>query len=92
MVFPTTGDPQQIIPEINADAVAELLADETLPIWQVVSSTSNSGGQSISWYLAGTLPGWSGAPLVLVIALEDSDPQQAMQIGREMMEAALQVE
>ena len=92
MVFPTTGDPQQIIPEINADAVAELLADETLPIWQVVSSTSNSEGQSISWYLAGTLPGWSGAPLVLVIALEDSDPQQAMQIGREMMEAALQVE
>jgi peptidoglycan glycosyltransferase len=92
MVFPTAGENQEIFSDINANKLAELLADEALPIWQVVSKTENSEDQEISWYLAGTLPGWSGAPLIMVIVLEDDSPQQVLQIGREMMEAALQIE
>jgi len=92
MVFPTAGEKQEIFSDINANKLAELLADEALPIWQVVSKTENSEDQEISWYLAGTLPGWSGAPLIMVIVLEDDSPQQVLQIGREMMEAALQIE
>ena len=92
MVFPSAGDRQQIFSTTNAEGVAQLLADETLPIWQAVSTTTNKQDQASTWYLAGTLPSWSGAPLVLVIVLEEDLPQQALQIGREMMEAALQVE
>ena len=91
-VFPAGSESQQITSRLSADGVAELLADETLPVWQTVSKLENDQGQVITWYLAGTLPDWSGAPLVLVIALEDGTPEKALSIGRGMMEAALQVE
>lgn len=87
------GEPsQRVFSEMNSDDVAELLADDQLPIWQAVSKTKNSENQEISWYIAGTQPGWSGAPLVLVILLEDGAPQEAMEVGRELIGDALQVE
>lgn len=92
MVFPSAGDRKQIFSAANAEGIAKLLSDETLPIWQAVSRITNDQDQASSWYLAGTLPNWSGSPLVLVVVLEEDMPQQALQIGREMMEAALQVE
>jgi cell division protein FtsW (lipid II flippase) len=92
MVFPSAGDRKQVFSTTNAEGVAQLLADEALPIWQAVSTTTNKQDQASTWYLAGTLPSWSGAPLVLVIVLEEDMPLEALQIGREMMEAALQVE
>jgi len=92
MVLPQAFENKQIFSKPNADGVAELLADETLPIWQVFSKTNNKEGQTISWYLSGTTPGWSGAPLVLVVVVEEDTPQHLSEIGREMMEAALQME
>jgi membrane peptidoglycan carboxypeptidase len=92
MVFPSAGDRKQIFSATNAEGVANLLADHTLPFWQAVGRITKDQDQASSWYLAGTLPNWSGSPLGLVIVLEEDMPQQALQIGREMMEAALQVE
>ena len=91
-VFPPAVDAKQVFTKPNADGVAGLLADDTLPIWQVVARTPNRADQVITWYLAGTLPSWSGTPFSLVIILEEDAPQEAVRIGREMMEAALRVE
>jgi hypothetical protein len=46
----------------------------------------------VTWYLAGTLPSWTGAPISLVILLEEDNPEAALAIGQTMMEAALQIE
>jgi len=86
-VFPSNEESQQVFASVNADGVAKLIADDTLPIWHVVSRDQN-----VTWYMAGTLPDWSGVPLSLVVVLEEDQPERAFQIGREMMEAALQVE
>ncbi|MGB3701798.1 MAG: FtsW/RodA/SpoVE family cell cycle protein [Anaerolineales bacterium] len=91
-VFPPAADGEQVFSKLNADGVAGLLADDTLPIWQVIARSPNGEDQVITWYLAGTLPSWTGAPFTLVVILEDDLPQEALKIGREMMEAALQVE
>ena len=86
-VFPSDDESQQVFTSANADEVAKLFADDSLPIWHVVSGDNN-----VTWYMAGTLPDWSGVPLSLVVVLEDDQPERAFKIGREMMEAALQVE
>jgi hypothetical protein len=91
-VFYPMDDGEQVFSKSNAEGIARLLADDMLPIWQVVARTSNQADQVITWYLAGTLPSWSGAPFTLVIILEEDLPAEALRIGREMMEAALQLE
>ncbi len=91
-VFPSGEDGQQVFSKQNTDRIATLLADDQLPIWQIVARTSNQQEQVITWYLAGTLPSWLGTPFTLVIVLEDDLSQEAQQIGREMMEMALQIE
>lgn len=92
MVFPPSGDIQQVFSKSSADQVAGLLGDESLPIWQVIARTVNEQDQVISWYLAGTLPSWSGTPFTLIVVLEDELPQEAIRIGREMMATALRLE
>jgi len=91
-VFPPADDAKQVFSKQNSEGIAGLLADDTLPIWQVVARASNQADRVITWYLAGTLPSWSGAPFTLVIILEEDLPMEALRIGREMMEAALQLE
>jgi cell division protein FtsW (lipid II flippase) len=91
-VFPPSDETNQVFSQLNADRMAETLADDSLPIWQIVATTTNEPDQVITWYLAGTLPTWTGAPFSLVILLEDSNPESAQSIGQAMMEAALQIE
>jgi cell division protein FtsW (lipid II flippase) len=91
-VFPPSGESKQVFSQPNAEGIANSLADDHLPIWQSISRTPNGSGQMITWYLAGTLPSWTGAPFSLVILLEEDDPETALAIGQAMMEAALQIE
>lgn len=91
-VFPPSGESHQLFSKQNADSIAGSLAHNSLPIWQTVATTTNEPDQVITWYLAGTLPTWTGAPFSLVIILEEDSPEAAMAIGKAMLEAALQVE
>jgi hypothetical protein len=91
-VFPPLGEPHQLFSKSNAEGIARLLAHNSLPIWQTVATTTNEPDQVITWYLAGTLPTWTGAPFSLVIILEEDSPEAALEIGKAMMEAALQVD
>ena len=91
-VFPAPSGKQEVFNEIDVNWIAEGMADENLPFWQVASKTGLDEEQEVSWYLAGTLPSRSGTPLVMVVVLEGENPEEAMLIGREMLDAALQVE
>ena len=91
-VFPPSGESIQVFSQSNAEGIANSLADDHLPIWQSISRTPNESGQMVTWYLAGTLPSWTGAPISLVILLEEDDPEAALSIGQAMMKAALQID
>jgi cell division protein FtsW (lipid II flippase) len=90
-VFPPSGESKQVFSQSNAGGVANSLADDYLPIWQSIARTPNGPDQMVTWYLAGTLPSWTGAPVSLVILLEEDDPQSAIAVGQAMMESALQL-
>lgn len=78
----------QAMPAEAAQKTADFLAVSELPIWEAVSQTYTEDGDTLSWYIAGTLPAWQGAPLAIAIILENGTPLQAHNIGREILLAA----
>ncbi len=44
--------------------------------------------RTISWSLGGTLPDWQGAPLAVVVLLEENDTTTTGIIGQTLLEAA----
>jgi cell division protein FtsW (lipid II flippase) len=91
-VSPPVGESTRVFSRSNSVGIANSLAENHLPIWQSISSTPNGQDQEITWYMAGTLPSWSGPPITLVILLEENDPIAATAIGQAVMETILQVE
>ena len=86
VVLPPLDEPVEALPKSNVHETAQALAGEN-PYW---SFTGAADDTQITWYLAGTLPDWSGSPLALVVLLEKDDPARASRIGGELIEMALQ--
>ena len=91
-VFLPSWESHQVFSKPNADGIAGLLSHDSLPIWESVATTMNEPDQVITWYLGGTSPTWTGAPISLVIVLEEDSPEEALAIGQAMLKAALQIE
>jgi cell division protein FtsI/penicillin-binding protein 2 len=89
-ILPPSSAPVQVFPDQIANNLAGDLVAERLPVWQVLASAPDGSGGELAWYLAGTLPSWSGAPLSLVVLLEDGDPNLVEVIGQAVLSAALQ--
>ncbi len=85
VILPTPGKPFEALPAPFARETAQTMAGEN-PYW---SYTSTPDDTPLTWYLAGTLPDWSGTPLSLVILLEEDNPILANKIGRELLDTAL---
>jgi cell division protein FtsW (lipid II flippase) len=108
MVLPPAGEARQVYLPSAIFRAVESIGHPDLPIWESLASAGDqeavvpereSGtvapereSGTVAWYLAGTVPAWSGAPLALAVLLEADDPQLAQAIGEEMMRRALQGE
>ncbi len=69
--------------------VSSALQKEGMLYWENVGSSADKS-QSVTWYIAGTLPNWSGTPLAVVVLLEDTVPSMAKEIGREVLQKTIQ--
>jgi cell division protein FtsW (lipid II flippase) len=76
--------------EDAAAAFASAHTAESLPFWQVIEQATEYTGQSFTWYMGGTLPGWQGVSLAAVVLLEEFDPISAQQIGQAVLQSAIQ--
>jgi cell division protein FtsW (lipid II flippase) len=91
VMLPELTQPQQALQTERANAVSQALATGDLPMWQVVSTVRETGVNDLptnpgySWYLAGTLPEWQGASLVVAVALEEDNPKGGEAIGRNLL-------
>lgn len=88
-ILPPEGESERVFPAEAADRAAEALAMEGLPAWRTIAVVPNGPGRRLTWYLAGTLPTWNGAPLALAFLLEEDDPALAEAIGRALLQAAI---
>ncbi len=86
IILPTLGESVEALPGPFARETAKSLAGKD-PYW---SFTSTDEETPVTWYLAGTLPDWSGTPLALVVVLEDDNKMSAHSIVQELLHKALQ--
>jgi hypothetical protein len=76
---------------IQAEAANEAAAAFIVPgksYWGHVGQSSMDDG-IITWLIAGTLPDWQGAPLALVVTLEENNTFLADYIGDTLLNEAL---
>lgn len=62
---------------------------EGLPVWEAVGRAETDDKKIITWYVSATLASWPGAPLAMSLVLEEDNPDLAVQIGRNVMHAAI---
>ncbi len=89
VLLPGEDQPFQAMQPSQAESRASSLSSDNSNVWEYVAVVSQEDSQPVTWYVAGTTPGWNGTPLVLVLVLEDSDIQTATRIGRSILEAAM---
>ena len=88
VILPVEGESRQVFSASQAEKTAELLKVESQPFWQALGIAPLTPGRTILWYLGGTLPGWNGTPVVVVILLESNLPYRAELIGESLILAA----
>ncbi len=87
VVFNPDSKPVEAFSAATSEKTALALASDGKLFWEY-SSAKLDKTSAISWYLAGTLPGWQGTPLAVVVALEEDDPALARWMGRGVLQKA----
>ncbi|PWH17444.1 MAG: hypothetical protein DDG60_02325 [Anaerolineae bacterium] len=85
---------EQPSPCLSAEGVANLFAEVPGPFWGYTgrgqsASEQQETSESVAWFMGGTLPGWQGTPLVVVVALENESRSLARSLGLSVLEAAI---
>jgi len=88
VILPALGMPTQVIQTQAANEAAQAFLTQGKPYWSHTGQASISE-TIITWHLAGTQPAWQGAPLVLVVALEEDNVFLAQFIADNLMSAGL---
>lgn len=78
------GQPKEALTAKAADEAALALMQSNRAYWSRVSQAT-SAKQATTWLIAGTPPNWKGAPLVLVVALEEDNPALAQRIADSLL-------
>lgn len=89
VVLPPLNQTVQVLSANSAAIVTRALVVKGQPLWQW-SGLAGTANKPDAWALAGTLPGWQGTPLAVVVLLEDANNQWAAYIGQQMLLAAMQ--
>ena len=89
VVLPAPATPTQCVSAEGARLVTQGLQSHGNPFWEY-TGTGQDKSHPITWYVAGTLSNWKGTPLAIVVALEESAPARAKEIGSEVLKTAIQ--
>ncbi|MCS6993297.1 MAG: FtsW/RodA/SpoVE family cell cycle protein [Anaerolineales bacterium] len=92
VILPALGASSPCLTPLN---VASLLQEHPGPFWgytgqaEIAFDSAGESAERISWFIGGTLPGWQGTPLAVVVALENESRSQARTVGQAVLEAAI---
>jgi cell division protein FtsW (lipid II flippase) len=81
VTLPKLGVDSQAIDSSTASHIIEMLKVDGVSRWQVSATTVTAEDEPITWFIAGTTSDWVGQPLVVVVVLEEDNPNKAEAIG-----------
>jgi cell division protein FtsW (lipid II flippase) len=80
VVLPALDQPREVMQAAAAREAALFFVKEGEAYWRHIG-TGRIHQTTVTWLIAGTPPNWQGAPLTLVLALEENNPALAERIG-----------
>ncbi|MCE9647492.1 MAG: FtsW/RodA/SpoVE family cell cycle protein [Chloroflexi bacterium] len=80
--------PGEMLPSEASNETAQHYIVEGKPYWSHMS-LARDGKTTITWMIAGTVPDWSGTPLILVSALEENNVVLAEKIREAILDLAM---
>jgi hypothetical protein len=88
VVLPALDEPREVIQPETVEEASLAFVQEGRAYWSstglgVINKTI------VTWLIAGTPPDWQGAPLALVVAVEEDNPQLVEQIGETLFSSVL---
>jgi cell division protein FtsW (lipid II flippase) len=89
VILPALSETETAFPTKEATIAAQELAVSGQPFWQW-NALVIQGSEGFSWSLGGTLPNGQGAPLAVVVLLEENNPTWAGFIGQSLLVMAIQ--
>ncbi len=81
VTLPKLGVDSQAVDPSTASRITDLLKVEGASRWQITATTVTTENEPITWFIAGTTSDWVGQPLVVVVVLEEDNPEKAETIG-----------
>jgi cell division protein FtsW (lipid II flippase) len=88
VVLPALDEARNVLPAQAAEEAALAFVQEGKAYWSHTGQgTINK--TTVTWFIAGTPPDWQGAPLALVVALEENNTSLAKQIGDSLFNAVI---
>ena len=88
VVLPAFDEPREVLQAEAADEAALSFVQEGKAYWSSTGiGTINK--TTVTWLIAGTPPDWQGAPLALVVALEEDNPQLVERISELLFTSVL---
>lgn len=88
VVLPALGEARQVIPAGAAEEAVHPFVTGGKPYWSH-TSTGTINKTTVTWMIAGTPPDWQGAPLALVVAVEENNPSLVERIGDSLLNAVI---
>ncbi len=89
VVLPPLSQPVQALSVRTADSAIQSLMVKDQPLWQW-SGMAGTAAKPFAWAMGGTLPGWQGTPMAIVVLLEDADQPRAASLTQQLLVAAMQ--
>ncbi|MFN8435336.1 MAG: FtsW/RodA/SpoVE family cell cycle protein [Anaerolineales bacterium] len=88
VVLPALDKPRELFSAEIADEAVHPFVQQGNAYW---SSTGQGiiNKTTVTWVIAGTPPDWQGAPLALVVAVEEDNPQLVEQIAKTIFSSVL---
>ncbi len=87
VVLPVQEPSKEILPAVVIDQMVTQLESPQENFWEIVQLVEPEQTTSVTWYVGGTVPGWDGRPLTLVVLLEGSYQDVAQEIGQSILKA-----
>jgi cell division protein FtsW (lipid II flippase) len=84
----SNSDQERIISSSNANHITHLLSSDEISGWEI-SARGKDENTVVSWYIAGTNPDWEGYPTVVVVLIENAQPETARSIGQKIFNATI---
>lgn len=88
VILSASGNPLEVMEGARVREMAESLRGADQPFWRF-GAMSSEKGKFVTWFAAGTLPGWQGTPLTLIILLEENNAPLAKSMGEALLIKAL---